>query len=58
MEMSEFVIETTVYEITCSNCSAHTDEMDCEENAVSDAESMGFQVIGDSVYCDDCAAKQ
>lgn len=58
MKLEDFVIETTIYEICCAKCLTRTDEMDCEENAVSEAESMGFEIIGEEVFCSECAGEQ
>lgn len=53
--LEDFVTETTIYEIVCSECGSRTQESSCEEDVVTEAEQLGFEVIDNLVYCPNCA---
>lgn len=55
MTLEDCVQEFTVYQVFCSECAFATDEQNCEEDAVQEAENIGFEIINDEVFCPKCA---
>ncbi len=57
MDIEDFVVETTIYEIICCECGDRTEEHQDGQNAIDEAEGNGFRFIGDGVYCRECIEK-
>lgn len=57
MKIEDFIEETISYGISCLHCYATYNDEPKKDPLIKLVESYGWRVIGNEVYCRDCAIK-
>ena len=53
-KLKDFVIEITLYKISCSLCVEETNQCESADDAIKEAERGNYEVYPDGVYCGLC----